>query len=243
MGLSQHLDTLGLHEVLVPYARGFVSDHDRLSFGGRQRVRDDCLVTEDRPVEVVLPLLMRVFGRESNALLASNCRVDVVRLSVNHWVKVFQHVQVPHADDEIAELAVALELRVDDSVVFGKIFNSDDLLTLVEVLVGAVQRSEQVKEIETGHIRGLDAAQHVRVPRGVKLGFDLIKFKHTILVDVQVTEGLLDKSESLGLQLLNQIVQEHLVLDLSHLLVIINFKGHSELTRLHVSDLKVIKGL
>lgn len=75
-------------------------------------------------MEVVLPLFMRVLGREGNRFLTSNYRVEIVGPCVNFWVNVFENVHVPNANNEVTELLISLDLGVGDLMILDEVFKS-----------------------------------------------------------------------------------------------------------------------
>lgn len=79
--------------------------------------------------------------------------------------------------------------------------------------------------------------------RWVEFILDFVKFEDTRLVSVKVSEGLLNETESNGLQVCNQVIKEKLVLNLTGSIQVIDLKDHSQLSRLHIRYFKVIKSL
>lgn len=156
-------------------------------------------------MEIVLPLLMRVLSRETDALLASDVRVTVESLLAVLEFEFLKDIQVPHTDDEVTELTIAFNLGVHDGVVLDEVIHCDDLILAVD-RVGAVQRSEKVVEIETGLVHSFDSCEHVGVSLRSKLSLDLVELKDTALVTVKVLESLLNEFEPLAGHLLHQVI-------------------------------------
>lgn len=114
-------------------------------------------------MEIVLPLLMRVLSWEAHTLFSSDVRVTVESLLTVLQLEILQNIQVPHTNNEVTELTIALDLGVYDGVVLDKVVDGHDLVLAVD-RVSAVERSEKVVEIETGLVDCLDPCEDVRVP-------------------------------------------------------------------------------
>jgi len=192
-------------------------------------------------MEIVLPRNIRVFSRESNCFLASNEGISILRTR-HLLVHLFDHVHIPDANNEILELLITLDLSVDDRVILNKVLESDNFL-VAEALVSTVQLREKRGELEAGLVGALQFWEHVGVSRWVEFILDFVKFEDTRLVSVKVSEGLLNETESNGLQVCNQVIKEKLVLNLTGSIQVIDLKDHSQLSRLHIRYFKVIKSL
>jgi len=91
----------------------------------------------------MFPLLMSVLSREADVSFASNPWVNEVGGGETILLNLLVMVHVPNADNEVAEFAVPLDVRVQKGVILDKVIKSYDLL-ISEIFVCTVQTREQI---------------------------------------------------------------------------------------------------
>ena len=100
-------------------------------------VGNNSLLSEKRPVEIVLPRNMWVLCWESNWLFACNLMV----YEVGHWLNllllVTDDVHIPHSHNKLFKVTLSFNLGVEISVVVNEIRFRDSTLVF-EIIVCAV---------------------------------------------------------------------------------------------------------
>jgi len=236
------LDSFGGGEIRLFDTSCSLHLRDGLRFGDRNGVRNDGLLPKLRAVEVVLPLLMSVLGRECNVSLSSDAWVNEISGGVHVLLNLLIVVHLPNADDQVAELAVPLDVSVQESVILNKVLERHNLV-VSEVLVCTVQAREEIQEFELGFVDGLHSGENLGVAAWVELGLQFVEFEHSILVHIDVIESFLNEPKTVRLQLCNQVVEEQLIINASTSVLIIDLKDHLEFARLHVRNFEVVKSL
>lgn len=199
-----------------------------------QRMSQNLLVAKSLPVEIMLVHRASIpvgLSRDLNIFNTSG-----------YWLTVFLEVKGPHAYNEVSEVGISLNLSVNDSMPLRKVSKSDSGLVL-ESLVSAVERSEQIEKFKSGLVNCLDTLQDIRVPRWLELGLNLVKAQVATFVSVKVLESLHNQILSDKGQLLIQIIDKGRVVNLALFLKVVDAKGHLEVARLNIRDLEVIKSL
>lgn len=113
-------------------------------------------------MEIILPLLVRVFHEFSR-----------LRNSSNLFVVFFRKVHVPHTHHEISEFYVVLESSANELVITLKICNGHSSIVL-EILVGTVQRSEQIVKLKFGFFNSFKSSLNIWVSCRFKSIFYLV---------------------------------------------------------------------
>ena len=115
---------------------------------------------------LVLPLLTRVLAICIHMLSSV--------LSRTYFLKI----QVPNANDKIAEVLIALEILIQVVVVLHELLSANRLVAC-ESLLGVVEGAEHFEESETGLFNTLKSSLHVWMARWIKVVFYFIKFENT----------------------------------------------------------------
>lgn len=104
----------------------------------------------------MLPLLVSVLGREGDVSLASNPWVNEIRGGETILLDLFVVVHVPHADNEVTELAISLNVSVQKGVILDKVIESYDFL-ISEIFVCTVKTCEQIQEFKLSFVDSLNS--------------------------------------------------------------------------------------
>lgn len=106
-----------------------------------------------------------------------------------------------------------------------------------------MQSSEQIEELKSCLLNCLDSFEDFWVSSWLESVLNFVHLNLARVIDINFFKSLLHSLKSNLIQWLIQVPKEHLIIDLTLFHEIVDTKEHFKLTRVHISNFHIIKGL